>query len=247
MSSYFEFNGVKSSDMGLVIERVRPLYSPKKKITTHQVPGRSGDLHTWDGSFENYPISYRCWFKKPSHYENMALLTHEILEWLSSAPMGAELRDSYDEMVTRKASYIGGAEIENIRNVYGRFTITFDCDPRAFIFSDSEYEARKDFPAVLINHTPFPAKPLIEVTGAISGSVVVGNTTITIVFRSYERSTIIIDCELQEAWAIVDGVAVSQNQYIGLQNWPIIGPGTTEVEVTGGIESAVIKPRWWTL
>lgn len=244
--SHFEFNGVTSIEMGLRIERMRPLYSPRKRVTSHQIPGRSGDLHQWDGSFENYTISYQCWFKKPAHYEQMALKAHQILEWLSSAPSGARLSDTYDESVYHLATYLGGAEIENIRNNFGRFTISFDVDPRAFIQYGEEFEARPDNPAVLINPTEFPAKPLLEVTGSISGTVRVGEKTITVRFPGTTSHTIRIDCDIKEAWEAVDGVEESRNIYISVPDWPILA-GTTDVSVGGGVKSVIIYPSWWTL
>lgn len=255
MSSYFSFNGTTSRDMGLEVERIRPLYSPKKRIVTQQVPGRSGDLHIWDGSYENYPISYQCWFKKPEGYENMAQRAHVILEWLNAAPMGAALADSYDPLVMHRASYIGGAEIENIRNRYGRFTITFDCDPRAFILAGDELSTSPGIPAVAINTTPFPALPLIEVTpaakafsGALTFAGKSGTTTANISFHGISMNKIYIDCDLKEAWEIVDGVSVSRNADVAVSQWPVIGPNsTTEVSVSGDIKEAIIKPRWWTL
>lgn len=246
MSSYFEFNSVKSSDMGLTIEKVRPLYSPRKRVTTHSIPGRSGDLHQWDGSYENYPIRYQCWFKKPAQYDQMAQRAHQIMEWLSTAPMGAVLRDSYDSLVYHRASYIGGAEIENTKNRFGRFTVEFDCDPRAFLDSGS-HDVSKDNPIVLINPTEFASVPLLRVTGSVSGLVRIGSKSITILFPDTDVHTIYIDCELKEAWELVDGIEVSRNSYVASLDFPLIYPGQNEIAVTGGIQSAVIEPRWWTL
>lgn len=245
--SYFEFNGATSIEMGLRIERVRPLFSPRKRVTSHQIPGRSGDLHQWDGSFENYTISYQCWFKKPAHYEQMAWKAHQILAWLSSAPSGSRLSDTYDAAVYHLASYIGGAEIENIRNTHGRFTISFDVDPRAFIQYGDEFEARPDNPAVLINPTEFPAAPLIKLTGAISGLVTVGAKSITVIFPDTNTHTLYIDLDIKEAWEIVDGAEVSRNQWVSTMDWPILPAGTTEVSVPKSIQSAIIYPRWWTV
>lgn len=246
MSSFFEFNGVKSSDMGLTVERFRPLYSARKRVTAHRIPGRIGDLHECDGSFENYPISYQCWFKKPDQYDQMAWQAHRILEWLSSAPMGAKLRDSYDNRVYHLASYIGGAEIENVRNAYGRFTVTFDCDPRAFVQS-GDYEITKGNPGVLINPTAYASTPLIELTGSIGGSIKIGAGIITVVFPDMATHTVRIDCDIKEAWEIVDGEEIPTNAFVATRDFPKLYPDANNVELVGGITSAIIDPRWWTL
>lgn len=252
---YFVFNGINSRDMGLTVERIPVMHSPKKRITSIAIPGRSGNLHQWDGSFENVTQSYQCWFSKPEDYQTLSMRVHRILEWLGTAPAGAELRDSYDDMISRRATYIGGAEIQNIRNTKGRFTISFDCDPRGFVDSNP-YLPEVGSPVAALNPTSHYSLPLITVTCTGSGSVIfrarqgeniLKTYTIDINFPDQYAHTITIDCDIKEAWGPVNGVVTSLNKWISTEEFPELWPGQNDIEVTGGISDASIEPRWWIL
>lgn len=57
-----------------------------------------------------------------------------------------------------------------------------------------------------------------------------------------------IDCELGEAYKIVDGNMVSLNRYIDLgSDLPVLSPGVNEVVIGQGIQEVDIIPRWWEL
>ena len=60
------------------------------------------------------------------------------------------------------------------------------------------------------------------------------------------RST--ADCEAQEAWEVgPDGTEISRNAWITRNEFPSIQPGKQEVILTGGITSASIWSRTFTL
>lgn len=238
----FKFNGVSAADMGLVVERRPRLYVPKKRVKSHQIPGRSGDLHTWDGSWENYTQPYECWFKSAP----VADQAHKIKAWLSHAPVGARLEDTYDDDVYHFATYIGGAEIENIHDRFGRFTVSFDCDPRAFLKS-GDTALNITGSGLLNNTTDNAAYPLIEVTGSVSGVVTIGSTSLLVRFPGTETQTLRVDTYLREAWDITDGGESSMNEWITGQDFPLIVPGTNQVQITGGIDAIRVFPRWWKL
>ncbi len=238
----FIFNGISAADMGLVVERIPSQYSPRKRLTSYAIPGRSGALHQWDGSWENFPVSYACWFKaSPVGHQ-----AHKIKQWLHGAPAGARLEDTYDDTVYHLATYAGGAEIENLRDRYGRFTVTFDCDPRAYLKSgDAALNIISS--GILNNPTSFDAYPLIEVTGSVSGLVSIGATSLLVRFPGYDTQTLRVDTYLREAWDITDGGETSRNEWISGTELPVIAPGSNQIRISGGIESIRIWPRWWTL
>lgn len=51
--NYFEYNGIKSSDMGLHIHKKNVYSSPKFDSQFVSVPGRNGDLIVSNNRFEN--------------------------------------------------------------------------------------------------------------------------------------------------------------------------------------------------
>lgn len=241
MGNFF-FNGVSAADMGLNVERIPSQYSPRKRIASYAIPGRSGALHQWDGSWENHPIRYECWFKSSP----VRAQAHKIKQWLHTAPAGARLEDTYDDTVYHLATYAGGAEIENIRDRFGRFVVEFDCDPRAFLKSGDI--VLNITGSGLINNRGFAESfPLIEVTGSTGGTVTINDTVLLVRFPGYDTKTLRVDTYLREAWDITDGGETSMNEWVTGTEFPTLRPGTNTVTIGGGIESIRVFPRSWTL
>lgn len=238
----FIFNGVSAADMGLNVERIPSQYSPRKRIVSYAIPGRSGALHQWDGSWENHTIRYECWFKS----NPVRAQAHRIKQWLHTAPAGARLEDTYDDTVYHLATYAGGAEIENIRDRFGRFVVEFDCDPRAFLKS-GDAALNITGSGLVNNQTPFDAFPLIEVTGSVAGTVTINDTALLVRFPGYETKTLRVDTYLREAWDITDGGETSMNEWVTGTEFPTIKPGSNSIAIGGGIDSIRVYPRWWTL
>lgn len=61
----------------------------------------------------------------------------------------------------------------------------------------------------------------------------------------YLGSPTYIDCDLGEAYKIVDGELISLNSYIDLgSDLPVLAPGTNEISYSGDITNLAITPRW---
>lgn len=226
--------------MGLTVELIPDLYIPRKRITAHQIPGRSGDLHQWDGAWENYSVRYQCWFKATP----TGAWLRKVAAWLSGAPDGARLSDTYDPDVYRLATYAGGADVANIRNRYGRFIVEFDCDPRKFLKTgDSALNITGS--GLLNNQTGNTAYPLIEITGSVSGVVDINGVKLLVRFPGTETQTLRVDTYLREAWDITDGGETSMNEWIAGRDFPVIVPGSNTISIDGGIDSIRVYPRWW--
>lgn len=243
MDNGFTFNGITSQEMGLFVEKVPGRKIPKKRMTTIHIPGRSEPLHQWDGSWEPYPQKYKCWFRSTPAESQI----HNICKWLHGAPVPAKLSDTYDTTVFHKAAYVGGADVESLMQQIGMFTVEFEVGAQAYLNTgEAPWEVKSGL--ILNNQTPWPSYPLIEVTGSVSGLVRIGSESLTILFSGYnDVRTLYVDCEIREAWEIVDGVEISRNEWVSSQEFPVIRPGANVIETTGGITSARIKPRWYTL
>lgn len=241
----FVFNGISAADMGLVVERHPVQHAPRKRIASISIPGRSGDLHQWDGAFDNFTQSYICWFKNSP----VALQAHKIKEWLLSAPASARLEDTYDATVFHLATYAGPMDIENVLNRFGRCTVTFDCAAPAYL-KLGENAMGIIGSGNLYNPTPWPSKPLIVVkcTDKLGGVIHIGDRAVNVLFKNMQTDRLYIDCDIQEAWEIVDGAEVPTNAVIGSAEYPVIEPGQNAVTLSGvGISEVTIYPRWYTL
>lgn len=241
----FIFNGVSAADMGLVVERYPGQPVPRKRLTSITIPGRSGNLHQWDGAYENVTLRYRCWFKASPVTDH----AHAIKAWLMSAPALARLEDTYDPQVFRLATYKGGAEIDNVLDRFGRFTIEFDCDAPVYLKSgETGFSFNSD--GQLINPTSFASAPLIRIhkVSDFGGVVRIGDYSLNVLFNSIRSEWLYVDCALREAWEIVDGIEVPSNANVSSPSFPVIEPGVNDVSFSGvSIDRIVVTPRWWSL
>lgn len=80
-----------------------------------------------------------------------------------------------------------------------------------------------------------------SVRQSISASAFVGIST-----QSVLGNPTYIDCDLGEAYKIIDGRMFQLNRYIDLgSKLPELSPGDNDIEADGGITSLEIVPRWW--
>lgn len=132
--NYFEYNGVKSSDMGLRIKSKNVYSSPRFDSQFVSVPGRNGDLIVSNNRFENIQISYNVFLSAKS-VDELADKLRKVKSWLYSQPTGYHtLADSYDKKFFRKAVFASSLDIEDELNKIGLFTISFNCKPFKYSF-----------------------------------------------------------------------------------------------------------------
>lgn len=245
----FCFNGRWASDFGLTVERYPRQGIPEKNLVTYQIPGRSEPLTQWDGSFKPFIQPYEVWFKSSP----VAGQAHRIKEWLLAAPAGARLADTYDEDVFHTATYRGGADIENTLDRFGRVTLEFTCAAQAW-YKQGQQPVRimPNTPTVVRNEGFRPAHPLLEIhgNGRLGCVVVIGGQEIDILWGDSGTDVLYFDCDIHEAWEIVDGVEHPVNDKISLNihSFPALAPGDNLVEIRGvGAEYLRLIPRTWTV
>lgn len=127
--NYFVYKGVRSSDMGLRIEKKEVFSAPKYDVEFLSIPGRSGELIAGGGRFPNTQITYSVFLPAKSIAELSQKIT-AVKGWLySGLDSYHELSDTYDTEFTRAAVYAGKLDIEDEMNRIGIFTISFSCKP----------------------------------------------------------------------------------------------------------------------
>ena len=239
MDNGFSFGGKATWDFKIArVERYPNSPGAIRRYKTYSIPGRNGDLHFDEGSFENYTQPYDVYF----HASDLANVeAHVVKAWLLSTAGYQRLVDAYDPGHYRMAKVAGEINIRNYFNRYGKFTVSFDCDPRAFLLSG---DAPVEFPAPgeLKNPTAYTALPLIAVVGNAPGTVSVNGITVQIKVLS---GTIFLDCENENAYSVRGEAPTNENGSIYAPRFPSLGPGSNSVAFSGGITSVTITPRWW--
>lgn len=236
-------DSVSSADYGIILTAPPPRIIPARDVDVYSIPGRSGDLIVDKGRYRNYTLPCRCAIL-PKAGKTLRQAVTAALPFLEPTAGYRRFETTYDSSYYMEARIAGDINVDSIVEQGGTFQLKLDCKPQRYLTS-GETALNFTSSGLLNNPTPRASYPLIELTGSISGLVKIGSETLTIVFPDQTGHTIQVDCELREAWEIVDGAEIPSNAYVGSSSFPVIKPGTNQIEITGGIDSVRVYPRWW--
>ena len=127
------WNGVSSDTIGVIVERIPNRYVPTRRFSPQQVAGRNGNILLVDKSFPNVEQEYEVYLSAEAH--GLPSVARACAEWLMGPDGYCRLEDSYDTTVYREAFLMGGYDLENILNKFGRCTITFSCKPQKYLLT----------------------------------------------------------------------------------------------------------------
>lgn len=229
------WHGVSSDDVQLIVERFPDIYIPARKQEKISVPGRNGDVLIQEDAFENVAQRYEIYIS--AERAKIPRIARMVTEWLCVKGY-QRLEDSYWLDSFRLANFAGSLEIENVLNRFGKAAIEFDCKPQRFLHIGEDVTTFTGA-GKIINPTPFASAPLIKVNGSGSGTVTIGDTTVSLTDIS---EYVMLDCDIQDAYK---GIVNKNSTMTG--SFPKIEGGEQVVSFTGGITSLEITPRWWTL
>ena len=74
MNDWFEWNGVKCTDLGIHVEEQPPLTLASERATFTNVPGRPGSLTTLEGDdvYDDMILTANCFVTSIDNYEDIA-------------------------------------------------------------------------------------------------------------------------------------------------------------------------------
>ncbi len=238
--NYFEYNGIRSSDMGLRIESKNVFSGPEYEMDFLSIPGRDGDLIAGSGRFPNVQVTYSVFIPAKTTSELAAKIT-ALKNWLYSG-MGSyhTLSDTYDTTFFRYGVFAGKLDIEDELNRIGLCTISFSCNP--FRFSeDGQTEISLTESGILSNPYPFVSKPYLLIEGN-------GKGTLTI---QSEGSNATWDFTAIDGYIEVDSEQMNfykgaepKNDTVSGNGFPLLYPGENAVSYSGGITAVTVIPRW---
>lgn len=127
------WNGVSSDTIGVIVERIPNRYVPTRRFSPQQVAGRNGNILLVDKSFPNVEQEYEVYLSAEA--QGLPSVARACAEWLMGPDGYCRLEDSYDTTVYREAFLMGGYDLENILNKFGRCTITFSCKPQKYLLT----------------------------------------------------------------------------------------------------------------
>ena len=233
----FWLDGVSCEEHRIVVERYPTWPVPRRKYSSVSVPGRSGDLIFEQDAYDNVTASYDVYLS--AERERLPRVAHDALTWLMRGGY-RRLEDTYDPECFRLAHYAGGGEVENILNLFGRASISFNCQPQRWLKS-GEHGITISGSVKLVNPTGMPARPIIRfVKNGNAESVITIGDYVLRTGANKAGQSITVDCLEQDVTA--NGVRIN-----GITSgvFPVID-GSAMVTVTNAL-NVILTPRWWTL
>ena len=233
MRNYFTFGSYDSRNLGIYLSGSGVFNSPEQSLEFISIPGRNGDLIGSNKKFENVELVYPAFVSK-----NMLNNIVDIKSALMSVSSYARLSDTYFPSEYRMAVCTDAIVFNPLKDLKAaEMDIVFNCKPQRYLTIG---ETKQTFTAsgTISNPTKFPSKPQITVTGY--GTLVIGNTTITIV-NVYP--SVVIDSELCDCYY---GTTNANAQVtFSTNDFPVLESGSNAVTISGNITKVDIVPRWW--
>lgn len=238
--NYFTYKGVRSSDLGLRIEKKDVFSAPQYAMEFLSIPGRDGDLIAGGGRLPNVQVTYTVFLVSRSItelYDRLALVKNWLYADLDSYH---NLSDTYDSRCYREAVFSGKLDIDEQMNRIGMFTITFSCKPfRRTHAGDTAVEFYGD--GVITNPYPFASKPLIRIFGTGEGSLSLTTPNHTAIWTFTDIDGYLdIDSEQMNFYKDT----IPMNDTVSGSGFPMLYGGDNEVSFSGDIIEVHITPRW---
>ena len=240
------YDGVASTDYGIVVGEAPVFERPNRKQTIIQVPGRNGSVIFPEDAWEDVVRSYNVWLSENVTEDSGGDKSGYLVEYvdayeafLNSKKGYVRLEDSFEPDIYRLAYYSGGDSFSNEMTQYGRATLRFTCRPERFLKS-GETPVSVTNGATLTNPTRFASKPIIHIEASNETiSVSIGGKTITAEVTDY----INIDCERMNAYRLP---VENKNDKIS-GSFPTIPSGSNTIGITGTYIKVEITPQWFTV
>ena len=239
------YDGVASTDYGIVVSEATTFERPTRKQTVYQIPGRNGSVLFQEDAWEDVTRSYKVWLAEDvvedsggnrSGYLVEKVDAYEAL--LNSKSGYLKLTDNFEPDVYRLAYYSGGDSFSNEMTQYGRATLRFTCRPERFLVSGDTAKTVTNG-STMNNPTRFASKPLIHIEGTGAVSVSFGGKTINATLTDY----INIDCDRQNAYRLE---SENKNSLIS-GSFPVLKSGDNTITITGTTTLVQITPRYFTI
>lgn len=234
---YFWLDSVRCDAVGIRLQGPVTFDAPTPKMESVPVPGRNGDLHYYEGAYNNITGEARC-FALEENYVDKAL--NAIARYSLLEPGYHRLETTEEPYIYRMAAITSGNETEIRMRHLAPFTLSFDCMPQKF-FKEGEREIKISKSGAVIYNDAFPAKPKIMISGNGEGTVSINDVVLNLLDTF--SGAIVYDSETENAYYGSE----NKNKQIKAPEPLILPHGKFEIKWSGGVESVSIIPRWWTL
>jgi phage-related protein len=234
MADWFDFAGVRSTSLGVYVEKFPDITLPEERTDFKPIPGRSGSLTLLEGEAVYDDISLpaiECFVRDLSNLD-------QISAWLRGSGdlvLGNMPNRCYKATL---ANQIGLSQVMRGRQ-HRRFPAVFRCSPYRYIHPQPSPKTLTSSPGSIANPGTAEAYPLITIVGSGDVTLTIGDKVLTV---SGLASQVTYDTETGFA---LDGSGNDLTQTVSLGEWPLaIPPGTHAVSWIGEVTSVTITRPW---
>ena len=241
--SYFEFNGHRSDEFGIRIQKKNIYSAPKFDMTLQSIPGKNGDLIVSNKRYQNVGLSYTCYVVAKTIDELSNKITL-IKNWLyRDVDSYHDLTDSYDTKFKRRAIFNNKLDISDEVSKIGIFTINFSCKPQRYLITGETIEIYNSS-FELINPYSLSAKPYLKLNGTGIGRLIIQNDKGNFIW-SFNDIDEYVELDSEEM-NFFKGTLLKNSSVEGV-GFPELVEGTNVISFDGDIISVEIVPRWVSL
>lgn len=241
MRNYFTIDNITSKSKGLYISGGATYNSPNRKLNFVTVVGKNGDIILDDGQYENIQITYPA-FMIGVTAQTMEERTRNIANWLRQYKQYVKILDTYKPNYYRMGVPSGAIDWELAAAArVAETTLAFNCKPQLF-FVSGDTEQTFSSNGTITNPSIEASKPLLRVYGSGSGTLIIGNYRLDIMdivgyvdINTEVRYAYKGNQNLNEKVTAADAI-----------NYMQIDSGAQSVQMSGGVTSVKITPKWWT-
>ena len=231
MRDWFEWNGVRSTDLGIRVTELPPITLPAERVSFVNVPGRAGSLTVLENEdvYDDLLLTATCVVQNTEQLD-------EIAAYLKGSGKVSFANREEGYYFARIVNQIPFEKILR-GNPHRQFAVTFRCKPFFYLDDSPTYTLTKM--TFLTNPGAVRAEPVITVYGSGDITLMVG---MTIVELTGVNGSITLDTPRMEAYC----GNVSANMKVS-GDYPMLGTGATAISWSGNVSRVTVQPNWRTL
>lgn len=235
--SFIEFNGSRSDDFYLHLEKDLAFPSPGRNGSFQKIDGQNGEVRTGDDSLNNVSMSFPFRVVLPSGL-TVEEIANDVSNWVKKDCLWHDLYFDGDPDYVYRAIYTGEYSFDRIVSYYGKCILNFTMKPYKFLQTGLREKVIRSG-ETLTNPTHWAAYPRFSVKG--QGNIIIKIGSEELRLLKVDQG-VIVDSLYQTATTL-DGAIPAWGKVVSYP-LPLIHSGRQEITITGTVSELKILPRW---
>lgn len=228
IKSYFIMNGIHSDDLGIHVVKLPKIIRAKEEFDKIKIDGRSGILHEFKNTFENYTKTVEC-----------ILSDRADIDFLNSFLRGKKEVIFSNERDKKYICTISNAiEFGQVWSKYKSFLLQLDTQPFKYSAYDLNETIELTEPQAIYNIGNFESEPIIEIFGNSTCVIDIFDKSFTV---NNVSGSVTINSEIMEVYKDKTN---KNNDYSSRHGFPKFAVGENYIGWSVSVSKIIIKPNW---